>query len=273
MSFDALETSLAEGRPIRLYDFNRGLRHWCYTSADRAIEYGGRSYLPAGISDDGIRQTGESSADALVVTGAASMEVGKLYRGLPPSSDVWLTIRDMHHEDGEALVSWVGLVVNVTMPEPDRYRITCNSLASSLDRPGLRLTWGRNCPNALGDHNCGVNLDAYKIGGIILSLDGQSVTVAAAANQPDGSYRGGVIAWRADALVGTDETRGIDAHAGQKLSLLGGTEGLSVGLAVTIYPGCNLLAQTCRDVFHNSDNFGGIPALPGDNPFDGNQAF
>ena len=59
MSFAEFETSLQNGRPVRLYQFQRGPLKWGYTNADRNINHQGITFRSpvGGISDDGIRQT------------------------------------------------------------------------------------------------------------------------------------------------------------------------------------------------------------------------
>jgi uncharacterized phage protein (TIGR02218 family) len=275
MSFSAREISTADGQPIRLYDFHRGLRHWCYTSADRSISYGGRTYLPAGISDDGIRQTGEASADTLVVSGStdAMSSLVTRWRGVGPSSEVWLHIRDTHYGDDEAPVSWVGLVKDVSPEDAATTKITCTPLSASLDLPGLRLTWGRTCPYALGQRGCWVELDDFRCDVVIDTLDGATLTVPAAAAYGDDYFSAGFVEWPADDESGENETRGIERQLGATLTLLGGTEGLSQGQAVSIYPGCDLAIATCNDKFGNLLNCGAVKDLPEESPFDGNQAF
>lgn len=183
MSFDAFEESVDAGQPIRLYQFARGALLWSYTSSDRDVEQtvDGVTYLfqavRGGLSDDGIRQTGQAIADALVITAPASLEVAALYRGLPPSAEISLTIWDKHVNDDEVLVSWVGSIAKVSWPQVDRCKISCESLSASMENIGLRLTWQRACPHSLGDRQCRVDLEQYKVESRITAMDGASITI------------------------------------------------------------------------------------------------
>ena len=69
MTFDARETSLDDGQPIGLYLFERGLTKWGFCSADRDITFDSVVYraLVGGITDDGVRHTGDADADALEI--------------------------------------------------------------------------------------------------------------------------------------------------------------------------------------------------------------
>ncbi|VFR34593.1 Phage FAD/FMN-containing dehydrogenase [plant metagenome] len=274
MSFDALETSLDAGRPLSLYHFYRGGLGWSYTTADREITYQGGAFTPVAISDDGRRLTGQTTADALSITAPADLPIAQLYRGAAPAGRVSLTIHDLHlAEDGQlfGMVAWVGSITDVRWPANDRCRITCQAIDSVLDRPGLRLTWQRECPHNLYDRNCRVNPAWHRVGGTIAALDGARVRVGPASGLPDGRYKGGFLEW--DVGGGVLEQRGIQGHQGEWLTLFGGTFGLTAGLGVSIYPGCDNVIQTCSDVYGNSPNYGGVPRLPGESPFSGQPIF
>ena len=90
MSFDDFDTSISSGQSARLYQFDRSATVvWRYTSADRALQFDGHEWLPLPISDDGIRLTGEASADTMKVTLPGSEPVAQLFRGAPPSEEIF----------------------------------------------------------------------------------------------------------------------------------------------------------------------------------------
>jgi len=271
MSFDSRERSLRGGQPVRLYEFSRGTLFWRYTTADRDIVSQLRKFESVSISDDGIRQTGEASADRLVITAPSDLAVARLYRAAPPSVEIGLTIYDAHYGDADAVVSWVGSVSHVKWPRQDRSQISCESLPASLDKPGLRLAWERNCPHSLGDRLCGVDLEQFKTAGTIAGVGGAGIAVPAAGGLPAGYLSGGFIAWEISG--GETERRGIETHSVITLTLIGGTAGLVAGQPLRLYPGCPRTIQACHDRFGNELNYGGIWHLPGRSPFDGNPIF
>ena len=59
----------------------------------------------------------------------------------------------------------------------------------------------------------------------------------------------------------------------QALTIMGGTQKISVGTLITVYPGCDGQVKTCRDKFNNVLNFGGIPHMPNKSPYDGSRIF
>ena len=271
MRFDQRERSLSDGQPIRLYQFSRGTLRWLYCSADRDIPYQNQLFKAVAISDDGIRQTGEPSADALNITAPWNLDVAQQYRGMPPSSETTLTIIDQHYGAPDAIVSWVGSISGVKWPAPDRCDIICQSLTASFDRPGLNLTFERGCPHSLFDRNCRVNRDLYKTLTIVQSATGAVISSGAFASFPDDYFSGGFVEWHS--VSGDIERRGVEKHTGSDLTLLGGTDGIALGHSVTAFPGCTQVMAVCDSRFHNSDNYGGIRHLPGKSPFQGDPIF
>lgn len=273
MTFEARERSVDDGKPIQLFEFAHGLTTWRYGSADRDITLGAFTWrtLVGGIGDSGIRQSGDAASDALTITAPADLPVVDLFRSLPPTTEVAVTVRSLHFGDTEARVTWVGSLSEVKRRGIDRVEMSCESLLASMSRGGLSLGWERNCPYATYDHNCRVNRDLFRVDTTLTNVTGATVSSSAFALKPDGWYAGGFIEWLS--APGVTERRFVKAHAGIVLTLLGGTPGLAVDTAVSAFAGDDRRAQTCLDKFNNLDNHGGLPSLPGKSPFDGDLVF
>lgn len=273
MSFDVREQSLALGRPIRLYEFSRGVLRWSYNSSDRDVTYNNQVFksIQGGLVDSGIIQSGDPESDRLTITGPAGLEVAQAYRGMPPSDVIELEIFDVHWQDPEVLTAWVGQVTSVNWPKLESVTVTCTSLDTLMDQPGLTDTYSRTCTAVLGDVWCGVNLDSYRVEGAVLAIDGSKVTVGAAGGYPDGYFTGGYAEWEVGG--GNFDRRHIEKHQGSDLTMLAGATGIpSVGV-LRLYPGCDFLPTTCRDKFNNAQRLRAIPQLQGSSPFDGNQVW
>ncbi|HBO4355109.1 phage BR0599 family protein [Pseudomonas paralcaligenes] len=271
MSHSARESSIAAGEPIRLYKFRRGVLVWLYTSAAFDIPIGSEIYrtVRGGITDDGIRRTGELSADRLKVTAPAGLDVAQLYRGVPPSAEIELIIYDAHFGEAQAEVAWWGSIESVRWPALDRCEISGLTLLATLDVPGLRLTWERNCGAALFDRHCKVNRDLWRVELAIQSRTGEALSSGGAVAYGDGWFSGGFVEWPVGA--GEYDRRAIEHHQGSTLQILGGTSGIPN--SVRAYPGCARTAQVCKDKFNNLLNLRCDPNLMGTNPFDGDPVF
>ena len=271
MSFDQIERSVAAGNPRRLYEFVRGAQRWRYTGGDRDFQLDTQAYRAIAISDDGIRQSGHVASDVLTINTPGDFEIVRWYRGLPPSTEVSVFIRDIHEGDNEARVSWVGRVAGVNRPRLEASEIRCQSLDAALGQPGLRLAWTRGCPHTLYDRNCRVNPEAHRVRASLTTVAGNIVTAGEFGLLPNGWLAGGFLAW--DLGEAGIDRRGIRFHEGERLVLLGAGDGLRVGQDVVAYPGCARTIAICQSKFNNAPNFGGVPGLPGKSPFDGTPIF
>ncbi|KEH07462.1 hypothetical protein GY14_27060 [Delftia tsuruhatensis] len=267
MSYTEFDSSISSGQTARLYQIDRSAtKVWRYTSADRPIFFNGHEFAPLAIGDDGVRITGEASAETLVISLPASAPVAQLYRGTPPAEEIFVTVFDYDAgaQDGE--VCWIGSISGVIWPELGKAELSCDSLSASMRRDGLRLRYERACPHSVYDSECGVDKALHALPVVITGLDGASVQFDPAAIPDARVYVYGALEWTAD---GATELRGIEATTAGQVTLIGGTFGLAVGQQVTLYPGCDGVRGTCDFRFGNLLNHGGFPHMPGKSIFSG----
>ena len=266
MTFDARETSIENAQPIRLYRFTRGLVNWHYTGADTDFVYGIATYESIAIQDEGIRQTGETSADEYTIRVPSDLPVVAAFRTAPPAAEVGVTVWDTHYGETEARIAFVGVIRGVRRATPETALITCQSDVASLERPGLRLGWERGCTHTLYDIGCKASPGLFGVSGLILSTTGATITAGAWA-VGDGYFAGGYVQWPIGG--GEFDRRGIEFHAGSTLTLIGGADSIPTGIYATAYPGCSRKLTDCNTKFSNAVNYGGFTAIPGKSPFDG----
>lgn len=271
MSYNDLESSNYNGEPIYLYEFRLNDQYWRYTSAATSQSMGGFMWEPMGVSDDGVKQTGDTTVDALNITMPLSSPVVGLFRGTPPSHPVFITLRRFHFGDSDAAVCYVGEVVQTNMNTPTSAILTCNTLSASMERNGLRLAWSRSCPYALYDSCCKVDKELFRFDGTIQSVGGSSIIIPGITVFGDRYFAGGFIQWT-DPRYG-EESRAIEQHVGNELIIFGTVSGLAGGMVLKIYPGCPRTTEACDTKFKNLPNYGGIPSMPPNSPFDGNPIF
>lgn len=275
MSYNDFESSIERGLPSRLYRFTLNDKVWRYTSAELDEVLGGFTWLAgASISDDGVKQTGESTTDGLTITASSEIEPVQIYMHYPPSRPMQVAIFHHHPEDydGEVVAIYAGEVIQVNVPTPGTATIPCETISASMQRSGLRLGWQRTCPYALYDPStCKVNKAAYAVAAVATLAEDGLLQASALAVYPNGYFAGGFIEW-VDPDRGI-ERRSVEAHmAGGLLQLFGSSVGTSVGMNFTAYPGCPRTTNGCIS-FNNLPNYGGVPDLQGRSPFDGNPVF
>lgn len=282
MSFDGAEISTQDSSDIRLYEFILGGAIWRYCTGEREVKVGNIIYPPAPISDAGLKQKGTAVTDDFIVTMPTIYPIPQLFRGTVPSQTIRLVVRQTQIETpDDAPVMWLGYVSSVKIKDEVISDVLCNSQTAFLRRKGLRTRYTRECPHALYDSECSVDKTLWAepvtvgaLTGVSFNYDYVNAPLSAARN---GRFINGFIEWEPTFKgnpVGYTERRGILAHdeATRAILLLGQTDGLSPGLVVTLYPGCQRNPGNCQ-LFHNIPNYGGYAFMPGVSPFDGNPVF
>lgn len=273
MSFDTLEASNFDGKPIALYEFTRAPVTWRYCSADLDITYDGNPYKSVPISNSGIPQSGDPAADDVTIEMPAAEAIAGLFQGTPPSDTLTVTIRHMHYGDTESRVVWIGTVAAVSRGTDEAAcRVICKNLGASFEAAGVRISWSRNCPYVLYDEaTCKVSKTSFRVSATPSAAVGRTLTVPSLTAYDEGTFSGGFIEWTTD--DGATERRGITLHEGATLTLYGLADGVPTDSAVYVYHGCNRTPERCQEKFANLANYGGVPALPGVSPFNGRQNF
>ncbi len=269
MSYNERTNSIADGQPITLYQFTRGNNEkiWRFCNADQDIVVNNEKWTAAAISDTG-RRTGEN----MHITLPSSNPVALLYRGMPPSQTVKVTILRLHYQEQELRVVWIGTITEAKRPDTHQTELISASLSATMQSAGLRLTWSKNCPYTLYDQDCRVNPKSFVLNGLaIRALNGTSITLDLPTGFAEGWFNAGFIEWVDD--DGVREVRAVMVQRHNQLTLMGGTQGLSVGAVINVYPGCDGTATTCWKKFNNMLNFGGIPHMPNKSPYDGSRVF
>lgn len=277
MSFSSIEISNEGGKPVGLYEFRYGNTFWRYTTYGKDLTVGldenddPKVWAAQTISDEGVTQGGSDQND-LQITVQANNPVAGLFRNTQPSGKVWLVVRRYHigDPDSETPLLWSGTVVNATLVDIATVQMACRSLGGTYDRNGLRLGWDRSCPHPLYGVGCYVNKDDHAYPRTIATVTSTNFTCTTHSPAEEGSFSGGFMEWaRPD---GSFNRRGIEFEDGNDFRTLGSTDGLEIGLEVTLYPGCPRNTTGCK-LFSNLKNYGGFPHLPGKSPFDGSPVF
>lgn len=271
MGFDFQERSNHDGAPIGLYAVSVGHLTWFYNSSDADVVHDSVLYKSCPISDTGFVQSGDTANDEFTVTLPENEPVVEIYQGTPPSAPGRIIMRTKHVGDRDAPIMWVGAIVSVKRVLPAQGVISCQPATGSFNRAGLRLAWSRGCPHALYDSQCRVNPEAFRTTAIIRAMTGDAIVADAFGANGDDWLSGGFVKWvRPNGLT---EFRPIELHKGLTCYMLGTTDGMSVGMQLSVYPGCARTSNACLYKFNNLANYGGFPFLPGKSPFTSDPIF
>lgn len=247
-------------RPAELYRFVLAEQVWTWTSADAEVIHGGETYTPIPISRGTMEQTEDMNRSNISIKVPRDNPLALVYLQSAPETITTITL--FRIEDAAVDTLWKGRVVSTRITNSE-FQIQCESVFTSLKRPGLRARYQKSCRHALYLRGCNLNKNDFAVEGVAVSVADVQVVVAEAALQANGWYLGGM-------LRSPDGTlRMIVGHVGPVLTLVRNIDSLVATDAVTIYPGCNRAIDTCSGKFNNVANYGGFPWIPSVNPFGG----
>lgn len=275
MSYLSKETSVDDGVPVELYTIRYKQNIWYYTSSDEIVIHNAREFLPLTIRRSELISDPSEPFGELEVDIPRGTPVGELFRVTPPSSSVTITCERFHLSDSENenVVFFRGQIVNVET-EFSYVRLLCQSSGHTINRIGLRQHYQVECPHMLYGGQCGVNRDLYKTTGIVGSISGVVLNVQACINGEDDFFAGGYLEYTHSSL-GTLERIAVSSSNGSTgdLTLFSHPVGLNFGDAVAVFDGCDRTFVVCKAKFNNAENYGGLPFIPGKNPFTDNPLF
>lgn len=269
MTSESRELSNEDGQPIALVQFVRGTQYWRYTNANRDIVHAGNTYTSTTLSRSAINQGPNIGRLALTITLPSDLPVSLNWRPYPPSDAIGVIVMGKHYGETDALVDWVGRVVN---PEFDggTLKLTCDPTSIAAKTSGSNGAFQRGCWKTLfsqGFGQCTVDPADHELPATLDTVSGLSLTSTSFLLLPSGRLAGGFIQWtRGDGIV---ETRSILSHVGSTIVIDYSAADLLAALAISAYPGCNQTWSDC-EYFDNTDNFGGEEWMPLKDPFAGN---
>lgn len=269
------QSSRALSQPIHLYRIEYGIgagSRMLFTDAETPLLVGGDTYQPVQIRHGEINASGTLDKATVEVNTPYNNPLVELFRIYPPSQVVNLTIYqgDLNDPDAQFLVIWGGRVIDFSLDAMEA-KFTCDPVATSIRRPGLRRNYQFSCPHVLYRGSCRASQLAATVTTTVTAISGSILTLPAGwfgALDP-AKFRGGPIEWLA--AGGDRVTRGIlrvtdDGGTGRTLLLGGLPSGLVVGMEVEVALGCNHQMDDCKNLHNNIQNFGGCPWIPTKNP-------
>lgn len=197
MTTAAQDISNYDGQPIFLYQFSRTSKptlggpsvttFYRYTSSDQDwTDASDIVWRAVAISDDGIRQSGDTTADQLTITMPFDSAVPQLFVGSPPSDPIMAQIRHTNVDETDSFLAWAGVVAGVTRSASEGghsigtasvgAKIVCNTLGATMDRAGVRLSWSRQCPHDLYGFECRANPASFVTTGTITAKTGSTIS-------------------------------------------------------------------------------------------------
>jgi len=259
MSYESKEISVAESKPIELYDFVDSFgSHWRYTSADENQEFASETYEAIPIDRKEIEISSDMFKNVVEVTLERNNPFTNQYISSFVDGVVTLTI--YRFQETDHIILWSGLVASIKFDKDGIPTVSATPVNSDSIRVGKRRMCQVLCDHILYDAECNVTEDTYKSIGNLSYVLGTVLRSSTFSDKASGWFVGGKI------VVGNAQ-RLIKSHVGNEIIISRIIPLIFAGNSFTAYRGCDHTPTTCLTVFHNKINYGGDEFLPVKNVF------
>lgn len=238
---------------------------WNFTSADRDLTYNGELYRAIPIGRSSPESSDDTQKADLSITFGRDNDLAQEF--LRYVGDAITTVTVYQIEETGVSAFWRGRVASDKI-DGDEMTLECESVFTSLRRPGLRARYQRNCRHTLYGSGCGLDKESFRVDAVYTSLLDRTLIVPDAANYPANYFTGGMV------RSPDGSARYVLSHSGDTLVMSRRLERLEEDgepgvTEVGLYPGCARTRNHCINRFNNLPNFGGFPWIPSRNPFGG----
>jgi uncharacterized phage protein (TIGR02218 family) len=266
MTYAVDEISIQDGKPVFFYEIVNGAVTTRMNSSPDVIVFNTFEWEPSPISHSEVTQSSELAKDPIKLSLPRDDELALALLTYVPDNLISITIFRKHRDSADAVTYWKGRMAGVSNSE-QTITIECESIFTSLRRPGLRALYQKNCRHALYGDGCTLDKADFAVPGTILTVDGSVLTVAIddvedVSLATSGWYAGGMV-------LHNGVLRYIKSHVGSEITISRAFFDAAADDVISLYPGCNRTRMICHFVFNNLNNFGGFPWIPSRNPFVG----
>lgn len=268
MTFSARELSIETGKPVFMAEFMIGTAIWRNVAADHDITHSGQVYTGIPMKSGDIVDSGEIGKNDVRLEVPANHPISLMWKVSPPAVVVACILKEIHFNEVDEQVSWMGHVSGVSWPNPQSAIIVLQSGILALESNGLRRMAQRSCPHVVYKNQCKKNMQDVTHPATLTEVNGTIIKAPEFASA--GVMAGGFIRWMNS--LGFVDYRFVMRHTGDTLRLMTTAQDLAPGVIVDAVEGCNHTPERCFEL-GNVWNYGGLPFFMRKNPFDGNPVY
>lgn len=258
-------------RNVELYKFVGPNRSYFYTSAERDFRIGVDRYVSTPISRSAIRTGDDEQVDVQITLPFSSPVVQDYaYLASPPALhlEIWLFDRNAMIANGQfdpdsGAILWSGEVAGWQTAN----RLATARVPSDLSRVTAttvtQVYYQKPCNHKLYGSRCKVDRASFTTTSTVTSISGTQITVAD-DGVDDNFLNAGVLT-----NTRTGERRLVISNQADVIIVALEFSDLEIGDPVELTAGCDHSLTTCQTKFNNTDNYGGFPFIPANNPFRG----
>lgn len=273
-----IETGGEIGEVVETVDIVHSLVIYRFTTSTRALFYSGQVYESIGAMRGDLKIATVDGDTALEITLPIDHPFVRRYvKLLTPPQTISVTMR-RHYPGAIVETIWTGPVTSMAISDtasaPEAVFRCPSFLDEQLQRPLPARTIGRLCPYTVYDTRCQVDRTSvlFHVDASVLFVSGRTLRYDQGNTSADGWAKFGEVLVTGGEATGERVTIGTMKYVNLpssvvEIELHTVVPGLKVGDAITVFAGCDLTLETCRNRFDNVVRFGGQPHLPTKNPF------
>jgi uncharacterized phage protein (TIGR02218 family) len=233
-----------------------------FTSHDRDLTIGGLVHRAApGMLPSAIERSDGLEADDVQLSAALTSDAftdADLMAGRWDGAGLTLSAVDWTAPDAAPVTLLTGEFGEVEVKDGG-FAVGLRGPTSVLDAAVVEET-SPECRAQLGDARCRVDLSGRRVSGVVVSVAGAVVTLAAPL--ADGDFAYGSLRWLTGANAGLESR--VVANAAASVTLRDVPAfAVAAGTRVDLVEGCDKRFATCFGRFANAVNFRAEPHLPG----------
>lgn len=272
-----------------LFEFKHGDKTWYLTSAAKAVEHNGHTYLPlvsgrGDITDEDIDKcdTEITFPYPMQILNAEGDDLQALFINKIYFKSVTVTILELYK--GETLVIHIG---RVTQPKFDDDANTMTLVSSTAEtqqnKSILTRKFQKTCSNKIYDRICGLNIEDWSVEVTVTAISSLTVTFTVNPTPVLDENGDPVLDGEGNPVTEIKAypdyyfNRGVLYESGIFTSVMSSTSNsivlgrqhydLQVNDVVKLAPGCDQTRTgPCNTLFNNTLRFMGFPNIPNTNP-------
>jgi len=278
-----------------LFEFKHGDKTWYLTSAAKAVEHNGHTYLPlvsgrGDITDEDIDKcdTEITFPYPMQILNAEGDDLQALFINKIYFKSVTVNIFELYK--GETLVIHIGRVIQPKFDDDANTMTLVSSTAETQQNKNiLTRKFQKTCSNKIYDRICGLNIEDWLVDVTITAinnltitfsvnptpvldengdpvLDGEGNPVTEIRSYPNDYFNRGAL--RKDGIFTTIlRSTDFETTGSNTVNLERQHYGLQVGDVMKLAPGCDQTRTgPCNTLFNNTLRFMGFPNIPNTNP-------
>lgn len=272
-----------------LFEFKYGDKTWYLTSASKAVEHNGHTYLPLVVGRSDITDEDIDKCDTEItfpypmqILNAEGDDLQALFINKIYFKSVTVTILELYK--AETLVIHIGRVIQPKFDDDANTMTLVSSTAETQQNKNiLTRKFQKTCSNKIYDRICGLNIEDWSVEVTVTAISGLTVsysvnpTVVLDENGDPVLDGEGNPVTEIKSYPNNYFSRGVLHDFGVFTSVMSSTSstvnlgrqhfGLQVNDTVKLAPGCDQTRTgPCHALFNNTFRFMGFPNIPNSNP-------